>query len=210
MKESRTKVYSIKDFNNIRKVTRDETCKWIDTQDDKYILQSIYRELDAHKITLTENERTDLENFLKSVGGDRMKKELKKFVKNISTILKTTPVDTLPDNAIPPGIEELNKKLIEQSKTKVNTLARRLKAAKDKANKEIEQLEGELENIYNLQLEMIEKEVEEIWKSNEDKMPERFAIKELQMIHSEMLAERQMQEFIFNRQQLLESLANNP
>lgn len=198
----------MKDFNNIRKVTRDETLRWIDTHDDKYVLQSIYRELDAHKMTLTENERTDLENFVKSISGDRLKKELKKFVKNISTILKGTPVDSLPESSIPPGIEELNKKLIEQSKTKVTALAKRLKATKEKADNEIQQLELRLNNIHRIQLEIINNQVEEIWRSNEEKMPEYFAIKELQMIHTEMLAERQMQEAILNKQKELEVLAN--
>ena len=205
------KVYSKKDVQNLRRLIREESYKWIDSQERNIILSVIFKELESHNITLSKTDRNSLSDYIEDESKCdivKVKKELHKFAKNISEAIKNIPLDTLPESSIPSKNEEFNKKLYEESKVKVLSLVEKLKEAKNKAKRETEQLENSIENLHKLQLEIIDKQVEEIWKSNEEEMPEHFAMKELQMIHAEMLAERKTQELILERQKQIEILAS--
>jgi len=203
------KVYSKTDVHSMRKLIREETYKWIASQTDNDILQSIFRGFDSHNIILTEIEKKTLQDLIgdgKKWDSEKVRKEAHNFVKNIAEVIRSTSLDTLPESAVPSKKEEFDVKLYEESKSKILALAEKLKQIKEKSKLDAEMLEKSIGHIHEMQIEMINKQVEEIWKSNEEDMPEHFAVKELQMICSEMAAEKEMQALAMKRQEQIEGL----
>ena len=203
------KVYSKTDLHAIRKLVREETYKWISGQTDKDILQAILRGFEMHNIVLSEFEKKSLTDLIgdgKKWDSEKVKKETRSFVKSVIEVIRGILLDTLPESCVPTKREEFDEKLYEESKKKVAALGDKLLAARERANQDAKMLELAIGHIHEMQLELINKQVEQIWKSNEEEMPEHFALKELQLIHSEMVAERHLQELALKRQEDIEGI----
>ena len=197
------KVYSKKDVQNLRRLIREEAYTWIDNLNGNRILQSMCKELEVNGISLSENDKKALKDYVESEdkwNKGKVRKEVHKFVKGVSEVIRNTLLDTLPESSIPSQKEKFNQQLFEESKNRVSSLILKLKEMKE--NMKVTQLEQTIEKMHEAQLKMIDDQIEEMWKNNEEQTPEHFGMKELQMVHSEMTAENQMLQLILERQTL--------
>ena len=209
MNQVAIKVYSKTDVHTIRKLIREETTKHLSALTNESLIQSLYNELSIRKIALTENDKASIRQFIqdsKNFDIEKLKKEVHKFCKGIGTTIKYTSLDTLPENTVSVNKEDFDKHLFEVSTLKVNELATKLKKAKEKLNQRMIEWESEVSDMYKLVLEHVNKQIEDT--CNKERLPELSALKELQMIRSEIVAEEHIQKLTLNQQNIIKDTFN--